>query len=92
MCVHCKMEPSSYPNGPKMTNADEIFQNWHKNGECPKGTIPIRRSNSTFHYKHRLFSNITQKLDEYEQHEVYIYIYTYNTFPTRFINLLTISR
>ena len=40
-----QMKPSSIPSGPKVNSFPaERFQNWHKNGECPEGTIPIRRT------------------------------------------------
>ncbi|XP_047341271.1 uncharacterized protein LOC124944964 [Impatiens glandulifera] len=74
-----QMEPSSYPNGPNMTNANEIFQNWNKNGECPDKTVPIRRSNSTIHCKEKYvspFMNITQRLDEYKSAHEYAIVRT----------------
>ncbi|CAL5373889.1 unnamed protein product [Camellia sinensis] len=40
-----QMEPSSSPIGMKMDDSQpKLIQNWHKNGECPQGTIPIRRT------------------------------------------------
>ncbi|KAK8988706.1 hypothetical protein V6N11_030085 [Hibiscus sabdariffa] len=40
------MKPSSYPRGleAKTLEAAELLKDWHKNGECPEGTIPIVRS------------------------------------------------
>ncbi|KAK8678735.1 hypothetical protein V6N13_144222 [Hibiscus sabdariffa] len=40
------MKPSSYPRGmeAKTLEADQLLKDWHKNGECPEGTIPIVRS------------------------------------------------
>ncbi|GMI82113.1 hypothetical protein like AT2G44220 [Hibiscus trionum] len=40
-----QMKPSSYPKGMvAKTSEAELLQDWHKNGECPQGTIPILRS------------------------------------------------
>ncbi|KAL0010227.1 hypothetical protein SO802_005335, partial [Lithocarpus litseifolius] len=40
-----QMKPSSIPGGAKMNSSQsELFQDWHKCGQCPKGTIPIRRA------------------------------------------------
>ncbi|XP_028082217.1 uncharacterized protein LOC114283557 [Camellia sinensis] len=48
------MEPSSSPIGMKMDDSQpKLIQNWHKNGECPQGTIPIRRTQN--HDLHRTF-------------------------------------
>ncbi|CAL5375907.1 unnamed protein product [Camellia sinensis] len=48
------MEPSSSPIGRKMDDSQpKLIQNWHKNGECPQGTIPIRRTQN--HDLHRTF-------------------------------------
>ncbi|XVF86753.1 hypothetical protein PTKIN_Ptkin18bG0067900 [Pterospermum kingtungense] len=40
-----QMKPSSYPRGMKVGKEfeAELVQGWHKNGECPEGTIPIVR-------------------------------------------------
>ncbi|GMI82114.1 hypothetical protein like AT1G55360 [Hibiscus trionum] len=40
-----QMKPSSYPRGMEAETVEpELLQDWHKNGECPEGTIPIVRS------------------------------------------------
>ncbi|GAB2228021.1 hypothetical protein Droror1_Dr00009850 [Drosera rotundifolia] len=41
-----QMEPSRYPKGITRTKASvpDIIQRWRVKGECPTGTIPIRRS------------------------------------------------
>ncbi|KAM4111027.1 hypothetical protein ACJW30_05G036700 [Castanea mollissima] len=45
-----QMKPSSIPGGVKMNSSQAgLFQNWHKNGQCPKGTIPIRREQQDVH-------------------------------------------
>ncbi|KAK7835645.1 hypothetical protein CFP56_023309 [Quercus suber] len=39
------MKPNSIPSSPKENSYQaELFQNWHKNGQCPEGTVPIRRT------------------------------------------------
>ncbi|GAB2222236.1 hypothetical protein Droror1_Dr00013442 [Drosera rotundifolia] len=40
-----QMEPSSYPNGLRLSNqiTNELMQPWHAKGECPAGTVPIKR-------------------------------------------------
>lgn len=39
------MKPSSYPRGiTPMNFQPKIAQSLHKNGQCPEGTIPIRRA------------------------------------------------
>ncbi|XP_065616876.1 protein neprosin-like [Quercus suber] len=38
------MKPNSIPSGPKENSYQaELSQNWHKNGQCPEGTVPIRQ-------------------------------------------------
>lgn len=38
------MEPNSIPGGLEVNSSlDYIFQDWRKYGECPEGTIPVRR-------------------------------------------------
>ncbi|XP_050289731.1 uncharacterized protein LOC126727867 [Quercus robur] len=45
-----QMKPSSIPGGVKMNSSQaELIQDWHKNGQCPKGTIPIRREQQDEH-------------------------------------------
>ena len=40
-----QMKPNSIPSSPKENSYQaELFQNWHKNGQCPEGTVPIRRT------------------------------------------------
>ncbi|KAA8522692.1 hypothetical protein F0562_009146 [Nyssa sinensis] len=41
-----QMKPDSYPSGmkPKSSQAELLVQLWHKNGQCPQGTVPIRRT------------------------------------------------
>ncbi|CAL5327845.1 unnamed protein product [Camellia sinensis] len=49
-----QMERSSPKIGMKMDDSQpKLIQNWHKNGECPQGTIPIRRTQN--HDLHRTF-------------------------------------
>ncbi|KAL9254347.1 Retrovirus-related Pol polyprotein from transposon TNT 1-94-like protein [Drosera capensis] len=40
-----QMEPSSYPNVLRQSNqiTNELMQPWHAKGECPAGTVPIKR-------------------------------------------------
>ena len=40
------MKPSSIPSdlNANPSEPDQLFQNWHKSGQCPEATIPIRRS------------------------------------------------
>ncbi|CAL5373883.1 unnamed protein product [Camellia sinensis] len=45
-----QMERSSSKIGMKMDDSQpKLIQNWHKNGECPQGTIPIRRTQNHDH-------------------------------------------
>ncbi|KAF8407129.1 hypothetical protein HHK36_006254 [Tetracentron sinense] len=40
-----QMKPSLYPIGMKAFNYTvEIIQPWHESGQCPRGTIPIKRT------------------------------------------------
>ncbi|KAK2654521.1 hypothetical protein Ddye_014377 [Dipteronia dyeriana] len=40
-----QMKPNFHPSGSSENNKNPvIFQSWHKNGECPEGTIPITRT------------------------------------------------
>ncbi|KAL5824472.1 hypothetical protein ACOSQ3_020535 [Xanthoceras sorbifolium] len=40
-----QMKPSFHPSGPSGDNKNPmLIQSWHKNGECPEGTIPIIRT------------------------------------------------
>ncbi|XVE88763.1 hypothetical protein DITRI_Ditri19aG0095100 [Diplodiscus trichospermus] len=40
-----QMKPSSYPRGIRAENFEpELLQSWHKNGQCPQGTVPIVRA------------------------------------------------
>ncbi|KAK6284434.1 PREDICTED: uncharacterized protein LOC18596072 [Theobroma cacao] len=40
-----QMKPSSYPRGMETEQFEsELLQGWHKNGQCPEGTIPIVRA------------------------------------------------
>ncbi|XAR67657.1 hypothetical protein NMG60_11002502 [Bertholletia excelsa] len=48
-----QVEPSSYPSGRKVDETlPEIIQDWRKNGECPDGTIPIRRTKKYDPHRH----------------------------------------
>lgn len=39
------MRPSSSPKGSEPVNStDEIVQSWHKYGQCPDGTVPLKRT------------------------------------------------
>ncbi|XP_047341273.1 uncharacterized protein LOC124944966 [Impatiens glandulifera] len=57
-----QMEPSHYPYGNKLDSnlTLETFQDWHKNEECPEGTIPVRRNKSTDNFYPKKFSRIMQ--------------------------------
>ncbi|XP_028082216.1 uncharacterized protein LOC114283555 [Camellia sinensis] len=58
------MEPSLSPIGMKMDDSQpKLIQNWHKNGECPQGTIPIRRTQN--HDFHRTFPSHWQEGQHY---------------------------
>ncbi|KAA8522693.1 hypothetical protein F0562_009145 [Nyssa sinensis] len=41
-----QMKPDSYPSGmkPKSSQAELLVQLWHKNGQCPQRTVPIKRT------------------------------------------------
>ncbi|KAL2937330.1 2-methylacyl-CoA dehydrogenase mitochondrial, partial [Bienertia sinuspersici] len=42
------VEPSPYSSSVTRKNSlPKVIQSWHKNGECSKGTIPIRRQLQT---------------------------------------------
>ena len=58
--------PKSYPSGMQSNSTrPKLTQPWHKHGECPKRTIPIRRS--LRHDNHKAF----QKLESNQvRHEV----------------------
>ncbi|XP_047342724.1 uncharacterized protein LOC124946196 [Impatiens glandulifera] len=47
-----QMSPSSYPLGMETDSKSNqmLLQDWQKYGECPEGTIPIRRSTSSSHH------------------------------------------
>ncbi|XAR67658.1 hypothetical protein NMG60_11002503 [Bertholletia excelsa] len=48
-----QMKPSSYPSGGKVDETQlELIQDWRKNGECPEGTIPIRRTKKYDPHQH----------------------------------------
>uniref|UniRef100_A0A7N2LMP3 Neprosin activation peptide domain-containing protein n=1 Tax=Quercus lobata TaxID=97700 RepID=A0A7N2LMP3_QUELO len=48
------MKPNSIPSSPKENSYQaELFQNWHKNGQCPEGTVPIRRTQENESIPHR---------------------------------------
>ncbi|KAM3747440.1 hypothetical protein ACB098_05G035000 [Castanea mollissima] len=49
-----QMKPNSIPSSPKENSYQaELFQNWHKNGQCPEGTVPIRRTQEDEWIPHR---------------------------------------
>ncbi|XP_030968362.1 uncharacterized protein LOC115988877 [Quercus lobata] len=56
-----QMKPSSIPSDLKAnpSEPDQLFQNWHKSGQCPEATIPIRRPQGNqrprdlYHFKQR---------------------------------------
>ncbi|XP_047341272.1 uncharacterized protein LOC124944965 [Impatiens glandulifera] len=71
-----QMEPSSYPFGMKLDSnlTLEILQDWHKNEECPEGTVPIRRNTSygNFHpikSSHFMRQQINQSLSQVGEHQ-----------------------
>ncbi|XP_028803284.1 uncharacterized protein LOC114758415 [Neltuma alba] len=39
-----KMRPTFYPKRSNFSQSNPIAQLWHQSGNCPKGTIPIRRT------------------------------------------------
>ncbi|KAK4253611.1 hypothetical protein QN277_010262 [Acacia crassicarpa] len=39
-----QMRPTFYPKGSNFSKSNPIAQLWHQSGNCPKGTIPIRRT------------------------------------------------
>ncbi|XP_047341289.1 uncharacterized protein LOC124944980 [Impatiens glandulifera] len=71
-----QMEPSYYPFGKKLDSnlTLDMLQDWHKNGECPQGTIPIRRNKSSDNIYPKKSSFITrhqinQSLNQDNGHE-----------------------
>ena len=49
-----QMKPNSIPSGPKENSYQaELSQNWHKNAQCPEGTVPIRRTQEAEWIPHR---------------------------------------
>ena len=55
----------------------ELFQDWRKSGQCPKGTIPIRRGQQDEHPRGRgvkWIPQLNQSIDDVPHHEVYIFI------------------
>jgi hypothetical protein len=75
-----KMEPSSIPNVTnRAINNVELSQGWLENGECPEGTIPIRRAREDEYdvhrapppVAHRKNPNISLDYDYNRGHEVY---------------------
>ena len=49
-----QMKPNSIPSGPKENSYQaELSQNWHKNAQCPDGTVPIRRTQEDEWVPHR---------------------------------------
>ena len=71
-------KPSSIPGGVKMNSSQaELFQDWRKSGQCPKGTIPIRRGQQDEHPRGRgvkWIPQLNQSIDDVPHHEVYIFI------------------
>ena len=46
-----QMKPSSIPGDLKLNSSQaELFQGWHRNGQCPEGTIPIIRRSQEDEY------------------------------------------
>ncbi|KAI7743143.1 hypothetical protein M8C21_010041 [Ambrosia artemisiifolia] len=79
------MKPSYHPNGMKDDNItsskkEVITQLWHSDGKCPKGTIPIIRTNKegvlnyakkrSFPFAYSINSELTSVN---ENHEVSLY-------------------
>ncbi|WCJ39643.1 hypothetical protein M5689_020615 [Euphorbia peplus] len=67
------MRPSSTPIGFQEGSKDETFQSWNKYGECPKGTIPIVKS-ELFYIKKTSgpFLNRTHPMESFTSpHEVH---------------------
>ncbi|KAM3747438.1 hypothetical protein ACB098_05G034800 [Castanea mollissima] len=57
-----QMKPSSIPGGENMNSFQEkLFQGWHKCGQCPEATIPIRRSREDEHPRAMHFKPNDQK-------------------------------
>ena len=76
------MKPSSIPGGVKMNSSQaELIQDWHKNGQCPKGTIPIRREQQDEHPHGRGVkwiprrTQLNQSINNDNHNEVYSLIY-----------------
>ncbi|XP_030969794.1 uncharacterized protein LOC115990073 [Quercus lobata] len=65
----CQMKPSSIPSDLKANSSPvELFQGWHKSGQCPEATIPIVRSPKNQHlraFRHfkRRRTQLNQSLD-----------------------------
>jgi len=63
------MKPSSIPSDLKANSSPvELFQGWHKSGQCPEATIPIVRSPKNQHlraFRHfkRRRTQLNQSLD-----------------------------
>ena len=56
------MEPSSYLTRTKIDDSQpELIQDWHKNGECPEETIPIRRTESNDLHRQSLSFHARQR-------------------------------
>jgi hypothetical protein len=72
-----QMESGPIPNikNGELYNA-ELFQSWQENGECPNGTIPIRRSRKEEYYEpHRSTLSVASEYDQptaYEVNHIYI--------------------
>ncbi|KAJ8755954.1 hypothetical protein K2173_024499 [Erythroxylum novogranatense] len=78
-----QMKPSSFPSGLEARNSTNSFRSWFKNIKCPKGTIPISRTQAFTHRrvvpptpKRKKFTDITLQFipppsHEYAQVSVY---------------------
>ncbi|XP_047341294.1 uncharacterized protein LOC124944983 [Impatiens glandulifera] len=58
-----QMEPSDYPFGNNFNSnlTIEMLQDWHKNGDCPEATIPIRRNTNFDHLYPKKPSSIMRR-------------------------------
>jgi hypothetical protein len=76
-----QMKPSSIPGDLKLNSSQaELFQGWLRNGQCPKGTIPIiRRSQEDHEYTRSIHWNQRRMqlnhsfVDSVPNHEVSFY-------------------
>nr|XP_023872927.1 uncharacterized protein LOC111985507 [Quercus suber] len=77
-----QMKPSSIPGGVKVNSIQEkLFQGWHKSGQCPEATIPIRRSQEDEHPPPRAIhfkpsrTQLNQSFAAYHKNHEYATVY-----------------